>query len=88
MKINYVTLNQEEYKYLNQNNFLPKDNKTFEIKTIENKIQQLNITIDQASEIRNNLCIKLQEIGFNSDDEITKDGKKIEELINKFFISL
>ena len=82
-----IKLSKREYSYLCQAIFIQKKHKEplFSAQQISD-VHLLNISEDQANEIRD-LCGKqLQIVGFNEKHELTPEGEILDSLIDKFVI--
>jgi hypothetical protein len=79
-------LNKNEYLYLTQMNFISKNHKIISDPKVK-EIFILECSEDQADEIRDKCSEKLQFVGFNEKYELTNEGKLLEDLIDKLFIS-
>jgi hypothetical protein len=81
-----IQLSKIEYDYLSKADFLPnKLRKLFPV-NYQNKVKYLlEITEDQADEIRDLCGEQLQIVGFNERYEATSEGEILESLVDKFF---
>ena len=82
-----IKLSRPEYTYLCQAVFIQKKHREtlFSAQQISD-VHLLNISEDQANEIRD-LCGKqLQIVGFNEKHELTPEGEILDSLLDKFFI--
>ena len=82
-----IELDRNEYNYLCQASFLEDDYR----KLLYSSQQQdhrfeLNISENQADEIRDLCGEQLQIAGFDENYELNSEGKILESLIDKFFI--
>ncbi|MBI2742621.1 MAG: hypothetical protein HYX48_01740 [Chlamydiales bacterium] len=82
-----IELSSGEYKYLCKASFLEdKYRKLLFSGTKQDKKYSLEISEDQADEIRNLCQEQLQIVGFDEKYELTPDGKILESLVDKFFV--
>ena len=82
-----IKLSRPEYTYLCQAVFIQKKHRETLFSTQQiSDVHLLNISEDQANEIRD-LCGKqLQIVGFNEKHELTPEGEILNSLIDKFVI--
>lgn len=82
-----IQLNQDEYSYLCKASFLPDGlRQLFFLTEREENAYKLNITEDQADEIRDLCGEQLQLVGFDEKYDPTSEGKLLEDLVDKFYI--
>lgn len=81
-----IELNRNEYTYLCQASFLEDKYRKllFSSKQQDGKYS-LQISEDQADEIRDLCGEQLQVSGFDAKHELTQEGKILEALVDKFF---
>lgn len=82
-----IKLNKNEYDYLRRASFLSKNiqDVLFSCKQY-NENFLLEISPNQADEIRDLCGEQLQFVGFDEKYELTYEGKILESLIDKFFL--
>lgn len=81
-----ISLTKQEFDYLTQGNFLPRKL----LRLIYEATQSgdrfiVDLTDEDADNIRDHCGDRLQEVGFNETYEPTEIGMIIEDLIDKFF---
>lgn len=83
-----VTVNKDVYSFLE--GLLTDDDKIKAV--LQNSIESrntkslsINVSEDQAEEIRDFCSDKMQEIGFDASYELTAEGKLLEELVDLFY---
>lgn len=83
-----IKLNQDEYSYLCKASFLPDRLRQlfFLTERREENAYMLNISEDQADEIRDLCGEQLQLVGFDEKYDPTPEGKLLEDLVDKFYI--
>ena len=82
-----VNLNDKEDSYIHKAQFLDeKHRKLFSFPQKEGTDYVLKFSEDQADELRDLCGEQLQVVGFDQNYELTKEGKILESLIDKFFI--
>jgi hypothetical protein len=82
-----IKLNQAEYSYLCKASFLPdRLRQLFFLTKREENAYKLNITEDQADEIRDLCGEQLQLVGFDEKYDLTPEGEMLENLVDKFYI--
>lgn len=83
-----IQLNQAEYSYLCKASFLPDRLRQlfFLAEREEENAYKLNISEDQADEIRDLCGEQLQLIGFDENYGLTPEGKILEDLVDKFHL--
>lgn len=82
-----IKLNKDEFNYLCQMNIFSKKNRTiFDSKKIEKDMVIIELSENQADEIRDKCGEKLQIVGFDEKYDLTQEGKILESLIDKFYI--
>ena len=82
-----IKLNQNEYSYLCKASFLPdRLRQLFFLTEREENAYLLNISEDQADEIRDLCGEQLQLVGFDEKYDPTPEGKLLEDLVDKFYI--
>ncbi len=82
-----IKLNQDEYSYLCKAPFLPdRLRQLFFLTEREENAYMLNITEDQADEIRDLCGEQLQLVGFDEKYDPTPEGEMLENLVDKFYI--
>mgnify|MGYP001800736849 CR=1 FL=1 len=83
-----IKLSQAEYSYLCKTSFLPERLRQlfFLTESEEENAYKLNISEDQADEIRDLCGEQLQLVGFDEKYGPTPEGKLLEDLVDKFYI--
>ncbi|MEX0961247.1 MAG: hypothetical protein WDZ28_00100 [Simkaniaceae bacterium] len=82
-----IKLNQAEYSYLCKASFLPdRLRQLFFLTERAENAYLLNISEDQADEIRDLCGEQLQVVGFDEKYEPTPEGEILEDLVDKFYI--
>jgi len=82
-----IKLNQKEYSYLCKASFLPDSLRQFFFLTERKEDSYLiNISEDEADEIRDLCGEQLQLVGFDEKYEPTPEGKILEDLVDKFYV--
>ena len=82
-----IELNKAEYTYLCQAGFMQKNIiEEFFFSQQISDIHLINVSEDQASEIRDLCGEQLQIAGFDERYELTPEGEILESLIDKFFV--
>lgn len=82
-----IELNRNEYNYLCQASFLEdKYRKLLFSSEQQDGKYSLKISEDQADEIRDLCGEQLQIFGFDTQYELTQEGKILESLVDKFFV--
>lgn len=83
-----IKLNQAEYTYLSKASFLPDRLRQlfFLAEREEENDYKLNISDDQADEIRDLCGEQLQLVGFDEKYDLTPEGELLEDLVDKFYI--
>ena len=82
-----IQLNHKEYNYLCKAPFLPdRLRQLFFLTEREENAYMLNISEDQADEIRDLCGEQLQLVGFDEKYDPTPEGKLLEDLVDKFYI--
>lgn len=83
-----IELNRSEYNYLLQVSFLEEKYKKLLFSSqMQDDKYKFKIYEDQADEIRDLCGERLQIAGFDEKYELTPEGKILESLVDKFFIS-
>ncbi len=83
-----IKLRNNEFFYIISKDFLPVEM----IEMIKQSCEKygfnylLNISEDEADQLRDLFSDQLQVVGFDENDNLTKEGQMIENLIDKFFI--
>jgi hypothetical protein len=81
-----IKLTKTEYTYLCQAGFIQKIHKEFLFSAHQvSDAYLINISEDQANEIRDLCGEQLQIAGFGEKYELTSEGKILESLVDKFF---
>lgn len=82
-----IKLTKPEYAYLCQAAFIQNRHRIFLFSAQPvNDIYLINISENQANEIRDLCGEQLQISGFNEKYELTPEGEILESLVDKFFI--
>lgn len=82
-----VKLTDKEYSYIHKAKFLDENHrKLFLLPQKEGTEYVLNFSEDQADKLRDLCGEQLQVAGFNENYELTREGKILESLIDKFFV--
>ena len=82
-----IELNKEEYTYLCHASFLEdKYRKSLFSSQQDEDKYSLNISEDEADEIRDLCGEQLQIVGFDKNYELTSEGEILECLLDKFFV--
>ncbi|CDR35010.1 hypothetical protein [Criblamydia sequanensis] len=83
-----IKLNENEYKYLIQSEYIP--SRLITVIKSSNKINKekhlLNISEDDADQLRDLFGEQLQLYGFDLNYKLTNEGEMLENLIDLFFI--
>lgn len=82
-----IELSKDEFEYLFRASFLPnKLHALFLLAHQGKEIYLLNISSEEADELRDLCMEQLQLVGFDHKYALTKEGKILESLVDKFLV--
>jgi hypothetical protein len=85
-KIRQINLSREEYTYLCKASFISETHRKLLLSGTQNEDNHsINVSEDQADEMRDLCSEQLQISGFDKNYALTPEGKILESLLDKFF---